>query len=84
MRLDSTVTVIGTFSDVEFDRDFYAIETVIEASPERYSIIYKQQYQPLKDTTNPELQKRFKDEERRNFIKHPYSNTAIHLASAIT
>ena len=47
MSSDSTVTVIGTMSDVDFYRDYYGIQSVIQLSKTLYAITYKQHFQPM-------------------------------------
>ncbi len=67
-----------------FYRDFYVILNIIEISKNKYVITYKQQLQPLQNIENSQFLDRFQREERQRRQKQRFSNTAIHLAVAIT
>lgn len=87
LRPDASITKVTNYKDLKFYLTFFKIENVVKISEAHFFLTYKRVIQPmvdLKKESNKDLFFQLEQEKKRNFVRQRFSNTAVHLAAAIT
>lgn len=87
LRPDSAITQVCDYSEVRAITLLFQTGKIVQIAENQYVVTYKRIIDPLGDVNKKEnkaLLDQMEEEERKNFVRLRYSNTAVHLAAAVT